>query len=339
YFFTGLFHKYPVFSFVGEINFLLYLVGPLQYFYVISLITPSFRLKKIHLLHLLPALGVAFYVLINNMMKSSSEIELFWESYINDHTYHFSFINTCIIVIIIIHIGIYFTIALHLLSEHKRNIKNYFSSIEHVNLSWLYYIVRFSLYIYVLIELVQIYWIFGGAYGWIITQRIFPVLVTVLIYAVGYKGIMQPGIFYTIQDINKEKKEFPEIRNSIQTVKNAEITERLLYVMNEKKPYLDPGLTLPVLAEMLSVSRSSLSQVINADQNQNFFDFINIYRIKTAREYLENPEKKDLNVLQIAFLSGFNSKTTFNSSFKKVTGFTPTEYRKSFVNRENHEKL
>ena len=60
----------------------------------------------------------------------------------------------------------------------------------------------------------------------------------------------------------------------------------------------------------------------------NFFDFINQFRIDEARSILKNPEKKQFTVLEILYEVGFNSKSSFNTAFKKHTGLTPTQYRK-----------
>ena len=63
--------------------------------------------------------------------------------------------------------------------------------------------------------------------------------------------------------------------------------------------------------------------------NQNFFDFINGYRIKEAKRLLVDPKGELLTILAIAEEVGFNSKSSFNTAFKKITGMTPTEYKKS----------
>jgi AraC-like DNA-binding protein len=78
------------------------------------------------------------------------------------------------------------------------------------------------------------------------------------------------------------------------------------------------------------VSRNLLSQAINERTGQNFYDFVNFYRVETVKERLKDPEKRDMNVLHIAFDAGFNTKATFNAVFKKSTGLTPSQYRKNF---------
>ncbi|MEF9477974.1 helix-turn-helix domain-containing protein [Chryseobacterium sp. 1B4] len=97
--------------------------------------------------------------------------------------------------------------------------------------------------------------------------------------------------------------------------------------MEIQKPYLDSELNLIRLAEMLSVSTHHLSYVINTGFGKNFFQYVNEYRIDHAKKLLKEPDSK-LSILGIAYESGFNSKTSFNTTFKKVTGQTPSEFKK-----------
>ena len=92
--------------------------------------------------------------------------------------------------------------------------------------------------------------------------------------------------------------------------------------MNGKKPCLDPGLTLPVLADMIYVPMNYLSFIINEIMGRNFYDNINFYRIEAVKKDIQDPAN------HLAFDAGFNSTSTFNSMFKKNTGLTPTEYGK-----------
>ena len=70
-----------------------------------------------------------------------------------------------------------------------------------------------------------------------------------------------------------------------------------------------------------------LSQIINDSLQKNFFDFINFYRIEESKNYLSDSKYKKLNILEVLYEVGFNSKSTFNKVFKEHTGLTPTEYR------------
>ena len=109
--------------------------------------------------------------------------------------------------------------------------------------------------------------------------------------------------------------------------KNALIA-RLNTFMSEEEPFLDPSLTLHSLAQETGISSRELSILINHNLNKHFFGFVNEYRIEKAMESLSNPAKNDRTVLEILYEVGFNSKSSFNTAFKKYVGLTPTEYRR-----------
>ena len=99
--------------------------------------------------------------------------------------------------------------------------------------------------------------------------------------------------------------------------------------MEEEEPYLDSSLSMHELAGQLNMKVKDLSLLINHTLNQHFFDFINHYRISRAMELLRDPKNKQLTVLEVLYEVGFNSKSSFNTLFKKQTGLTPTQFRKS----------
>jgi AraC-like DNA-binding protein len=98
--------------------------------------------------------------------------------------------------------------------------------------------------------------------------------------------------------------------------------------MQENKPYRDPELTLEQLATRLSLKPRVLSQVINEIIGQNFYNFINRYRIQEASRLLTNPKDKKITILEVLYEVGFNSKSSFNTLFKKYMGLTPTDFKK-----------
>ena len=103
--------------------------------------------------------------------------------------------------------------------------------------------------------------------------------------------------------------------------------------MSKDKLFLDPELSVDKLSKVSGTSPRNISQVINEILNQNFYEFVNSYRISAAKEQLEDPQETDKTVLEILYSVGFNSKSVFNSSFKKSTGLTPTEYRRQKLGR------
>ncbi len=108
-----------------------------------------------------------------------------------------------------------------------------------------------------------------------------------------------------------------------------DLKARLEHIMVVEQAYLQPNLTLPILAEAVGCSVNHLSQVINAGFNMSFFDFLNSHRVLHARESLSELNGSGGAVLNIAFSVGFNSNSAFYAAFKKHVGMTPAQYRKT----------
>jgi len=101
--------------------------------------------------------------------------------------------------------------------------------------------------------------------------------------------------------------------------------------MEKEKPYRDSSLSLKTVADGIGVPSYLLSKILNQHINQNFYNFVNSYRIKELMELLKDPElTKQYTILAIAFDAGFKTKSTFNTLFKKTTGMTPSEYRDKY---------
>jgi AraC-like DNA-binding protein len=94
------------------------------------------------------------------------------------------------------------------------------------------------------------------------------------------------------------------------------------------RPYLDNQLKIDDLAQQVSLPPKLLSSLINKQFNVNFFEYINSYRLNEVIGYLTNPEMDDQSIIELAFLAGYNSKSSFNRLFKLETGKTPSEFRK-----------
>ena len=111
----------------------------------------------------------------------------------------------------------------------------------------------------------------------------------------------------------------------------SEYRDQLRQLMSDKKPYLDSGLSLRHLAEMMEIPPNYLSQLLNEGFDKNFSEYINSYRLETFKSKVTDPSQQHLTILGLAYDSGFNSKTVFNTFFKKMMGKTPKAYWKEVV--------
>jgi len=156
---------------------------------------------------------------------------------------------------------------------------------------------------------------------------------TFLTFLFGVFGFHQPGIFEEIvrpQDhmkvleIEPNNKKYQ--RSGLKQEDVADLVNKIRKYLVIKKPYLDRALTIYDLSDQLKISRHILSEVINEHMGMNFYSLVNEYRVNEVKERLKSNEFKHLTILAIAYDSGFNSKSSFNTIFKEKTGQTPSEY-------------
>jgi AraC-like DNA-binding protein len=316
---TGLYYDLPHLIRVAFPS--LFLFGPLFYFYVRILTDRSTRLRAIHLLHLLPflitvLLSLPFYL-------SSVEAKLDYLENISDmEGVHLGMIMGGVQLF---HIFAYVVAIRKILRRYDQRIKQTKSSIERINLRWLWLCTAFFIGVFGLIFVLIVLQALGVPtlefYGIAI-----PIAVSFIIYFMGYLGLRQPEIFSASEETGSGKK---YARSTLSPERAAQQLEKLQAFMTDNKPYLESELTLTRLAEQLDVPPHHLSQMLNESLSQNFFDFVNSYRVEEAKQLLQVPDKSAYTVLALAEEAGFNSKTAFNTAFKRFTGETPTEYRKS----------
>ena len=122
-------------------------------------------------------------------------------------------------------------------------------------------------------------------------------------------------------------------RQSLDAENRRDYLERIQTFMETEQPYLDGELALADLAEAVDLAKHHVSMVINIEREQNFFQFVNSYRVDAARRLLADPSLSGENLLDIAFRAGFQSKAAFNKVFKKFTGQTPGQFRKAIAEK------
>ena len=103
--------------------------------------------------------------------------------------------------------------------------------------------------------------------------------------------------------------------------------EKLKALMEEKKIYLNPELKLATLAEELGLPSHQVSKLINEKLSKSFNDYVNEYRVQEFISRVNEEKNKQFTVYGIALDVGFNSKSSFNTAFKKITGKTPSDYK------------
>jgi AraC-like DNA-binding protein len=164
---------------------------------------------------------------------------------------------------------------------------------------------------------------------------------SISVFFLGYFGIKQQAIYKSAQSAlnevasrpqKKQKKKATQYLHSGLKQQEAEAYAAALKDYFEKeKPFLDGKLSLNDAAQYMDVSVNHLSQVINEQLGMTFFDFVNSFRVDEVKARLSSPDVKNFTLLGIAYDSGFNSKSSFNSIFKKFTGLTPSQFAKQLT--------
>lgn len=104
-----------------------------------------------------------------------------------------------------------------------------------------------------------------------------------------------------------------------------EVLKKLNHILNTEKPFLKSDFSLPQLADRLRLSVHVVSQVINESLGKSFFEMTAEYRVEAAKQLLK--DQPNIKIEEIAEQVGYNSKSSFNTAFKKLTGMTPSEFR------------
>lgn len=234
---------------------------------------------------------------------------------------------------------VYILYTIITLKKYYHRIENYYSDLEKMSLNWLMKITSLAFFSLA-------FWCLSF---WLAHMNITPrnhtgmawnnILLIIIIFITAYHVINQPEIFKKNIEMSHEVDDEEEVQAGAEKYARQNIDEKmqddylalLTAYMDEHKPYLDENITIKDLADGVKIPSHHLSIVINNRLNKNFYTFINEYRIKEAAGILDDPENSEASIIAIAFKSGFNSKSTFNSVFKKIKGQTPSEYRSRTV--------
>jgi AraC-like DNA-binding protein len=295
--------------------------NPLLFLYILSVIYSNFKLKWKHLVHLLPWI-ITVLVLLPNFFLADNDAKIeFFKTYDNHIETQFLSYFSDVLSFFYLVAEIYYIIR-----YRKILLENYTDKNAFKNYNWLKQL-SILLFIGQVITLIKSYIRVNSNNDAIAIIRTITLLFGVFFICwLFLKAVNSPKLFKGIEvDLQTSK----ELKSTINEKEKNPKVSFLKEFMVDKKPYLNPSLTIRSLSEDIKMNSRELSVLINQNLNQHFFDFINEYRIKEAMNILKNPTKKEVTVLEILYEVGFNSKSSFNTAFKKYTGFTPTQFRKN----------
>ena len=302
----------------------LYLYGPLLYFYTRSLTSQQLVLKKRYLLHVLPYLIHTGFNSRLYIQGSEFKNYLLVNFVFVEHPV-FSFdLNFFLAAFKLPHMLLYIFLTLKLLSKYAQNINSAQRTLDWAKLDWLRKLTAGFGVFWSFWFVYNIAMILGVKYhqelDYLVTGSLF-----LIIFGICYMTLRQPEVFSGFSTLQRSAK---YEKSNLTPVRAEAHIRQLVHLIKSEQPFLQQGLKLEDLAHRLSVSPHHLSQILNERLGQNFYDFINGYRIEQAKVKLTDPEQNHFTILSIAYEVGFNNKASFNSAFKKHTGMTPSQFRK-----------
>lgn len=304
----------------------LFLIGPVFFFYVKTLLNRNLKLTQKDFIHFLPAIVYFMYSLIVFIGDKLILDEFYFYANGRDKDLDFWYQMAGLISMLF-----YLFMSLtYYLSYRKLSLQEV-SFADEVAFKWIkHFTIAFSLILVlrVLFFILNPEWgAFGSKYWYYLCFSILLMYISITGYSNTIKTTIKldPNFLVKFESSGNDKS--GEAKNeSEEALALHEWKDKITHLFEAEDIYKNPGLTLTDLANLLNTNRNIISKVINQEYKMNFNDFVNEKRAEAVIEKLKNGEHSDNTLLGIALDCGFNSKTTFNRAFKKHTGTTPKQF-------------
>jgi AraC-like DNA-binding protein len=297
------------------------------YYFVQSLINPFYELSGKEYLLLIPFAIQIIQKLLQLVLFLSNPVLLqSWQPF-------FKALIQLLEVTAIIYCVVVFFISIKKINQFQQQLQNQFANIERRSLFWIKNILNKVAF---LLALWIVPYVVAAINKTDVNGYMYPLWIgmTVVVYWLAWSMFSRRDLFeYTPPEILQPAELSPPTVTDIK--KNKPVSEKwephyqaLTRLMEEEKLYLDFDISMTSLAQKMQLSNGYLSQIINQKEGLNFYDYINRYRVEEVKKRLADPKYSHLSLYGLALDCGFKSKSTFNGVFKKMTGLTPSEYRK-----------
>ena len=299
---------------------------PLLYLFILSIIYSDFKFQLKHLLHFTPLLASTSMLLPRFYLVDKNAQYKFWDDY------YFTAEGIFSVSLAHFQTAAYLIASFVIVFKYRNYLLQRYSVLKKLNFKWLFQMNIFLSVLFAVAIIKNVH-----KYG-INTEYLTPLRLIMATGMLGFtcwlflKALYSPNIFKGIDErlqLLSNKDLFLADQEQVENQK-----EQILHLkryIEEQEPYLDPGLTIASLANRLEMDTKALSSLLNHHLHKNFHDFINDYRIRKAKKILKDPTNKQITILEVLYQIGFNTKSSFNTSFKKQTGLTPTEYRRKWA--------
>lgn len=323
---SGYYKQFPHLMRIGDPMGLL--LGPLLYLYI-YLLTQG-KTPKYFLLHLVP---FALYVssIIPFYTLSAVEKIAFGEKvFLNRQQ------NALVLTIQVVrsvHVMVYIIWGLLLIRRFDKLLENNFSETEKIDLHKCQNLLR----LFVIICLVSIAIFIAGffiPFHLVMANNLVGLSISLLIYILAYMSWSRPEVkvhqLVSLSSTGQNSVYTDEKSRSTLHLPDEhyqKLSAQLEKLIIDEKVYLENELSLAQLSEKLNIQPYQTSELISRQYQESFFDLINRHRVEEVKKRLHDPAFSHLSILGVALDCGFNSKSSFNTAFKKFTGQTPSQYR------------
>jgi len=311
----------------------MFLHGPALWFYIKSLSVEGRHFKAVYLLHFLPFhIFFAIQYRLFIILEPSEKIQIVLSESFKDTNFYKISVR-CIGISTIS----YYLWGLKQVSDHRHNLKQYFSRIDDKDLNWLRILIIASLITYGsnhLLFNLDLVFHFASFMGLMMLSYGFG---SIYILVLGFFGLRQGNIFirtdiYEHGQKLKQEQHLPN-QEKKRTDDERNFAHSLLEYMESKQAFLDPEITRSVLASQMKVQPDYLSGILNGYLKVNFFDFINGLRIEEFKTQVTDEKNSHLSIIGIAYNCGFNSKAAFYRAFHKKENISPGDYIRSLTEK------
>mgnify|MGYP001794765111 FL=1 len=299
-------------------------LAPLVYFYMHAAKHPNFKMKPKYLLHFVPFFLMQAYVIFIYLKVVG--LVTFTTKKAMATTLYYGPIKSLEDDLTLFSVIVYLSIGFIQLQQYRRWLRENTSDTSYATFRWLK-----SIYILLCLTAVSMIINFILDHLFHINQthfvqwQIHYLLITVVIYYLGFAGYKQPQ--YVVPDTTKLKLSISPSKEKLSADKQRDILAKIDEAFTQKKVFLDSKINLKDLAKTLEVDASDLSSVINQSYQKNFRNLVNEHRVEEVKQKLMGDQFDHLSILGIALECGFNSEASFYRIFKKATGMSPSQYR------------
>ncbi|MBE6336777.1 MAG: AraC family transcriptional regulator [Lentimicrobiaceae bacterium] len=295
------------------------LLMPLLWLFAKKSFDSSFRLKPIHLLHLLPAL-----ICLGLCLSMSPEERLASIRY--EMTGNTTLINDINTIFVFIQMIAYFAVIFRFLHRTKKAIGDTLSDAEWIQKSW---IPVFEYLFAALFVIVMVGFFISPSTGTWLIQILNVIAMFYLVYNIIAHPVMpikQVPVEIANDDVSETVNAETPSTHIMDEQLMKDICESASQYMEESKAYLRPDISLAIFAKEINIPQRKLSFAINGYLKCNFFEFVNRMRIEEAKHLMQKLDTSNLNIDSIYADCGFRSRSTFYMVFKKMTGKTPVSW-------------